>query len=137
MSRWRRVEAVRFRAAPGALGYRFPAQTILDPDGYLVVAKDPDRLLGVAAYHLPAASIFGPWQGQLNNAGDNTTIMLQFMTAPGRSYTIESCDLLNAYPWRKLADIPAQPGPRSIVIKDDAGTATDARFYRLVTPQAE
>ena len=121
----------------GGIEYRFPAPTILDPDGYLMVAKDPIRLLAVAAYHLPVASVFGPWQGQLNNAGDNKTIMLPFTAAPGRSYTIESCDLLNAYPWRKLADIPAQPGPRSIVIKDDAGNATDARFYRLVTPQAE
>jgi Bacterial TSP3 repeat len=69
--------------------------------------------------------------------GDNKTIVLQFMTAPGRSYTIESCDILNAYPWRKLADIQAQPGPRSIVIQDDAGNVTDTRFYRLVTPQAE
>ena len=69
--------------------------------------------------------------------GDNTTIMLQFMTAPGRSYTIESCDILNAYPWRKVADIPAQPGPRAIVTQDDAGNVTDTRFYRLVTPQVE
>jgi hypothetical protein len=58
----------------GGIEYRFPAQTILDPDGYLVAAKDPIRLLAVAAYHLPVASVFGPWQGQLNNAGDTISL---------------------------------------------------------------
>ena len=62
------------------------------------------------------------------------SVVLRFLAAAGRSYTIEACDTSDAYAWRKLTDIPAQAESREVVVKDDAGSGTSARFYRLQTP---
>lgn len=53
----------------GGVDYEFPAGTRIEPGGFLVVAKDPQRLRenhpGVAA-----AVVFGAYSGTLGNGGD-------------------------------------------------------------------
>ena len=53
-------------ALANAIDYDFAAGTILEPGGYLVVAKDPATL----AEKYPAARIVGPFDGRLNNRSE-------------------------------------------------------------------
>ena len=59
----------------GAADYVFPAGASIPAQGFAVVAKFPARLESIAAYALPAGSVFGPWSGGLKNSGD--TIRLE------------------------------------------------------------
>ena len=59
----------------GAADYDFPAGASIPAQGFAVVAKFPARLESIAAYALPAGSVFGPWSGGLQNSGD--TIRLE------------------------------------------------------------
>jgi hypothetical protein len=59
----------------GAADYDFPAGASIPAQGFAVVAKFPARLESIAAYALPAGSVFGPWSGGLKNSGD--TIRLE------------------------------------------------------------
>jgi hypothetical protein len=54
----------------GGVEFLFPDGTVLPPGGYLVVAKNPERLAAVPAYGLRATDILGPWTGKLGNSGD-------------------------------------------------------------------
>jgi len=54
----------------GGIDFTFPPQATLPPSGYLVIARDPQRLAAVAAYQLASGSVLGPWKGSLSNDGE-------------------------------------------------------------------
>ena len=61
LSNWELTGGVRFRFASG---------TILPAGGYLVIAASPTELEKVAG----VTTALGPWQGRLNNSGDQVTL---------------------------------------------------------------
>jgi len=62
-----------------------------------------------------------------------TGALVEFTTAPGKTYTVQFNDDLSKDTWWRLADIPAK-GSTSVEVVSDP-TATTTRFYRLVTPR--
>ncbi|MFN0128234.1 MAG: lamin tail domain-containing protein [Verrucomicrobiales bacterium] len=77
----------------GGIRVVFPVGTVLPAGGFLVVAKDPDRLEAVPAYALSSHRVFGPWQGGLSNSGD--TIRLESLTGT----PTDSVSYSSAAPW--------------------------------------
>ena len=68
--------------------YTFPAGTMLDAGGYLVIAQDPDSLAAIYG-----VSALGPWVGGLRNEGE--TISLR--NAAG--VLIDEVSYRDAFPW--------------------------------------
>lgn len=64
---------------------------------------------------------------------DGGNVILQFVAASNRSYSVLHKPALSAAEWQKLADVPEQPADRIARVTNapDGG----ARFYRLVTPR--
>ena len=72
----------------------FPSGTSIEPGGYLVLAKDPDRLLSLPAYSaLTETNTFGPWDGTLKNSGER--ILLE--DSSGK--TIDEVTYSGSSPW--------------------------------------
>ncbi|MBL8618617.1 MAG: lamin tail domain-containing protein [Deltaproteobacteria bacterium] len=127
---WRLVDAV---------GFTFPADTVLAPGGLLVVARDAAALV---ALH-PDAPIIGDWEGSLSNASDqivlldangNTTDQVRYAdggrwptAADGGGSSLELID-----PW---ADNTA---PGAWAASDEAGRApwTTLRWTAEAAPSA-
>jgi len=63
------------------------------------------------------------------------TVDLQFLAAPGKTYTILYQDALNGGPWIKLQDVAGSTNARVVTISDDE--ALGERYYQLVTPRQE
>ena len=55
----------------GGVSFRFPEGTTVPGGGYVLVAKDPAAMAPQAG----AAAVFGPFAGQLNNAGDQLRLL--------------------------------------------------------------
>lgn len=87
ISGWRLSEGV---------DYTFPANTSLPAGGYRLVGRTPARIELV--YNLAAASVLGPFTGQLGNNGD--TVRLK--NAAGN--TIDSVSYSARFPWAMSAD---------------------------------
>lgn len=58
----------------GGVEFVFPPGTSIPPGGYLVIAKNPERLAAVSSYGLDVGTILGPWGGKLRNSGDTIRI---------------------------------------------------------------
>src|SRR5204863_8003029 len=58
----------------GGVSFTFPANASIAAGQYLVVAKEPARLLAVASYALAPSQVLGPFSGSLANKGDNVRI---------------------------------------------------------------
>jgi hypothetical protein len=52
------------------IDYRFPSNTMIAPGGYLVVAKDPARLLG----DFPGIDVVGPYTNALSHRGERIVL---------------------------------------------------------------
>ncbi|MCP4192425.1 MAG: hypothetical protein GY768_17565 [Planctomycetaceae bacterium] len=50
--------------------YQFPARTTIPGGGYVVIAKDPTRMVGVQQDSL----LLGPYEGQMSNAGERLVL---------------------------------------------------------------
>lgn len=61
-------------------------------------------------------------------------VEIQFAAAANRSYSLLYRDALGFGAWLKLADVPAEPNDRPVVVPDSASLGQSQRFYRLVTP---
>ncbi len=61
------------------------------------------------------------------------TVVLRFLAAPGRSYTILWADQVEG-PWTKLVDVPPQGCVCPVEVEDPNPIQQKARFYRIVTP---
>ena len=77
-----------------AIGYDFPADTVVDAGAYLVVAKKPEA--AQAFYGIETAR--GPFDGRLNNAGE--TVLLQ----DDNQQVIDSVPYDDQPPWPSEAD---------------------------------
>lgn len=82
----------------GGVSFTFPTGARLGPGGFLVVAKDPSRLLRVASYGLQADQVQGPYTGNLGNSGDT----LRLVRATGE--VEDSVSYSAAAPWPAGAD---------------------------------
>ncbi len=76
----------------GGIGFNFPDYE-LRPGGYLVIAKDPDRLAAVTNYALARSDLLGPWLGQLGNKQD----VLRLLNATGQ--VMEEVAYSASFPW--------------------------------------
>ena len=65
-------------------------------------------------------------------SGANRTI--HFTAVAGKTYTILYKDKLDDTFWQPLANVPAQGSTGPITISDSS-SASNTRFYRLITPQ--
>ena len=82
----------------GGLDYEFPADTVIEPGAYLVVARDPAALLAVQAYGLDAADVVGPYARELDNGEDSIALRRDdFSYADGLTYD-------DGFPWPIAAD---------------------------------
>lgn len=62
---------------------------------------------------------------------------LRFTALSNNTYTVQACPLLSGGAWSAVADVPATPTNRSVVITDPVNApAAGPRLYRLVTPRA-
>lgn len=89
LERWELVDGIRFT---------FPDDTTLEPGGFLVVAKDPDRLAGIAEYGLERGGVFGPYSGQLSNRGERVALV----NAEGA--LVDEVPYGDSAPWAVAAD---------------------------------
>jgi hypothetical protein len=62
------------------------------------------------------------------------SISLRFTAMSNRSYTVLSCPSVTGGFWSRVADVPATPTNRAVVIIDAVNVVTPQSFYRLVTP---
>lgn len=63
-----------------------------------------------------------------------TGVVLRFAAGANRSYSLLYRESLESGPWLKLADVPAEPVLRQVLITDSASLEGSRRFYRVVTP---
>jgi hypothetical protein len=82
----------------GGISYLFPANTVLQPGQFLVVAKNPEQLAAVPAYHLSPGSLLGPFSGQLGN--DHDTIRLR----DNANHVVDEVSYSASFPWAIGAD---------------------------------
>lgn len=57
----------------GGISYTFPANTLIPPDGYYVVARNKNRLLATHP-QLDGSLVFGDFDGSLSNDGERLTL---------------------------------------------------------------
>lgn len=80
----------------GGISFTFPGGTTIAPGAFRVIAKNPARL--AAVYALDAATILGPYGGQLGNNSDTVRVRDASGTAQD-SVTYDS-----KFPWAGAAD---------------------------------
>jgi hypothetical protein len=82
----------------GEVQYTFPADTRLEPDGYLVLARSRTALLAVSGYGLTPSQVLGDYQGQLDNGGGR----LELRDTAG--HVIDQAAYDDTFPWPLAAD---------------------------------
>lgn len=83
----------------GGIRFRFPAGTRLPAGGFLVVAKDRQRLAAdLPAYHLGGDNLLGDYDGELDNGGERVFLA----DAAGKHVDEVAYD--DAFPWPVSAD---------------------------------
>lgn len=122
------------------LTFTFPADTILAPKSYLVLARDPDAVK--AAYGLE--TVFGPFTGRFSNDGEgieisnpNGGIVLSFeykdtdpwpVSADGAGHSLilnkQGGDPDDASSWTASSNIGGNPGVADALQKDPEGDKT-------------
>ena len=51
----------------GGIEFQFPNEAMIEPKGYVIIARRPEQLPARAG----GTKVFGPWKGRLGNAGDS------------------------------------------------------------------
>ena len=82
----------------GGITYEFPAGQRVPAGGFIVVAKDPARLVAISQYGLATNQVFGPYAGQLANGGD--TVRLR----NALDEVEDSVSYSSSFPWALGAD---------------------------------
>jgi Lamin Tail Domain/Bacterial Ig domain/CotH kinase protein len=77
----------------GGVTFTFPVGTSIGAGQYLVVAKNPARLLAITQYSLAPADVLGPFSGGLKNSGD--TVRIKDTT----DAVVDAVSYSNASPW--------------------------------------
>jgi hypothetical protein len=65
---------------------------------------------------------------------EGATVVLQMVTAPLRSYTVQYRDSLSSGNWLKLKDIPMDWIAQTVRVTDTLASPTQQRFFRVVSP---
>jgi hypothetical protein len=92
-------------------------------------ATSDDLVVTVYPSFLPLRIESAVW-----SAGSPPSFRISFTALTGLSYTVQYRDSLTAGGWLKLADVPPQAMPQTVLVSD-AGTANSPRrYYRVVTP---
>jgi hypothetical protein len=81
--------------------YTFPAGTVMPPDGYLVVAEDPDALKAkwtALRTQLAEHLVLGPYGGKLSNDGERVTLC----DAAGQ--VVDEVEYQLGFPWPMVGD---------------------------------
>ncbi len=94
-----------------------------------VVATSDDLVVTVYPSFLPLRIESAVW-----SAGPPPSFRITFTALAGLSYTIQYRDSLTTGGWLKLADVPAQGTPQSVLISDAGTASSPRRYYRVVTP---
>ena len=102
------------------IAYTFPAGTTLAGQGYLVVAQQPDDMLGgrtQSGFNVSAADVFGPFVGKLSNEGDRVTLC----DADGQ--VVDEVTYKLGFPWPTVGDPTTndQPGDGGVDAVDQSG----------------
>lgn len=77
------------------VGYTFPPSTLLAPDGFLVLAKDPSAL---AVLFPGLTGVLGPYSGHLQNSGERIQLL------DGSQAVIDEVEYSDALPWPTAPD---------------------------------
>jgi len=102
----------------------------LDPDG--------DGLTNLQEYLSGTDPLDSESRLQIKTDGwsKDGLLFLSFTAMSNKTYTIQSCASVDGAPWSRVADMPAAPATRTVVVTDTAGPGNSGlRFYRLVTPR--
>jgi hypothetical protein len=81
--------------------YEFPAHTVIAPGAYVILAKDP------ALYNSLSCDVYGPYDGKLDNAGEQVEILMPGDLEYGKTrywIPIEKIDYDDTAPWPTSAD---------------------------------
>lgn len=98
--------------------YTFPTGTTLNPGQRIVVTGSPTLIAD--RYGLGASSVFGPWTGRLDNAGERVTLV------DANDGLIVEVDYDDSAPWPTGGDGDG----RSIELSDLARNGNVGRFWR-------
>jgi hypothetical protein len=82
-------------------GYEFPANTVIAPGEYVIIAKDPTLYISLSC------DVYGPYDGKLDNAGEQVEIQMPGDQEYGKTrywIPIEKIDYDDAAPWPTSAD---------------------------------
>ena len=71
---------------------------------------------------------------QIQFAKDIPAVVVRFLAVSGKTYCVQSRDLIGDSPWVKIADIPAHATNRLVAVTN-ATIAGPTRIYRLATPR--
>jgi hypothetical protein len=64
------------------------------------------------------------------------SFLLQFTALSNHTYSVQACSFVTGAAWSRVADVPAFPTNRTIVLKVPAESGpAGQRFYRLTTPR--
>ncbi|MEY2411283.1 MAG: hypothetical protein QOF48_3953 [Verrucomicrobiota bacterium] len=82
----------------GDVDYEFPTNAVIVPAGYVVIAKNPARLLAISQYALTATNVFGPYQKNLGNHSGSVRLR------DSSDNLIDSVSYSSGFPWAIGAD---------------------------------
>jgi hypothetical protein len=93
------------------------------------VATSDDLAVTVYPSFLPLRIESAVW-----SAGPPPSFRITFTALAGLSYTVQYRDSLTTGNWLKLADVPAQGTPQTVLVSDAGTASSPRRYYRVVTP---
>src|SRR5207247_137119 len=82
----------------GGISFDFPVGTLVQPGGFIVIAKNPARLAAIPQYGLSTNQLLGPYSGHLGNSGDS----IRLRDLAGN--VIDSVSYSASFPWAIGAD---------------------------------
>ena len=92
----------------GGICYEFPAGSVLPAGGHIIVAQDPDHIhakWSSGRFDVPAALVFGPFEGKLGNSGD--TVRLRNPDGD----EIDEVDYQLGFPWPTVGEAVPEDEP--------------------------
>ncbi len=82
----------------GGISFEFTGGEKIGAGEYRVIARDPDRLATVGAYHLERDQLWGPYRGTLSNRGESIRLLDQ------SSVVVDAVTYSDRQPWPISAD---------------------------------
>jgi regulation of enolase protein 1 (concanavalin A-like superfamily) len=80
--------------------FTFPGGTLIQPNGFVVVAKDSASFASAYGATIPIA---GEWTGTLQNSGETLSLVKPGVT-PAEDIVIDEVRYSNTFPWPSVAD---------------------------------